>query len=174
MKCITLILVLTVLAGCYRAPDINSMKANFVSEKKSFEELNSLIKEDTAEEQCFAVGYENIGNFWKTTDGLWYKSGEPSRKISIKTVLEEVGIPEERYARYVKLFKSTGSQEISHCREIEWSRIIMSAGGLGVSGCLTSININGNLNIPKSDIAESYSSEITPIIEGWYINHDCT
>lgn len=174
MKCIILIFILTVLVGCYRPPDINKMKADFVSAKKSFEELNSLIKEDAAEGQCFAVGYDNIGKYWKTTDGLWYKSGERSRNIPIEKVLEEVGIAEERYARYMKLFKSTGSQRISHCRETGWSRIIMSASGLGVSGCLTSININDNLNIPKSNIAESYSSEITPIIEGWYINHDCT
>ena len=174
MNYITLVLTLSMLVGCYRPPDLIKMKTNFVSEKKSFEELNSLIKEDAEEEQCFAVGHENIGEFWKTSNDLWYKSSEHSRKIPIEKVLEEVGIPEARYAQYMALFKETGSQRISHCKEIGWSRIIMSASGLGISGCLTSININDNLNIPKSDIAESYASEITPIIEGWYINHDCT
>lgn len=174
MKFIALTFILIILAGCYSPPDINKMKVKFISEKKSFEALNSLIKEDSTGEQCFAVGHEHIGEFWETSDGLWYKSSEYSRKIPIEKVLNEVGISEVRYARYMALFKATGSQRISHCLESGWSRIILNASGLGVSGCLTSININGNLSIPNSDITKSYSSEITPIIEGWYINHDCT
>lgn len=173
MKFIALTFILTILSGCYSPPDINEMKAKFISEKKSFEALNSLIKEDSAGEQCFAVGHERLGEFRKTSDGSWYKR-KSSRKISMEKVLEEIGISEARYVQYMTLFKATGSQRISHCLESGWSRIIMNASGLGVSGCLTSININGNLSIPNSDITKSYSSEITPIIEGWYINHDCT
>ena len=173
MKSIALTCTLFILTGCYSPPDINSIKAEFISERASFEALNTLIKEDSAGELCFAVGHEHIGEFWKSGD-LWHKSSDYTRKIKLETVLKEVGLSEKRYVQYMELFKVTGSHRVSHCKEIGWSRIIMAASGLGISGCLTSININDNLSVPESDITESYSSEITPIVDGWYINHDCT
>jgi len=149
-------------------------KIRVLGQTSAFEILNSLIKEDSVGGQCFAVGHEHIGEFWKTSDDLWHKSGEYSLRVSLEKVLKETGIPGARYSRYMALFEKTGVQRVSHCLEIGWSRFTIKASGLGVSGCLTSININDNLNIPKSDVTESYSNDVTPIVDGWYISHDCT
>lgn len=133
-----------------------------------------MIKKDTKVMSCFAVGTRHIGDCWEH-DEKWNTNQDYGRKVLLQDVLKEVGLSTERYVEYLSLFKETGSKRVSYCPDSSsWTRIIVGSSGIGVSGCLTSININGDGAVPKTDIQPSYSTEITPLTNGWYINHDCT
>jgi hypothetical protein len=173
MKFIFLLSIFLMASGCYSPPDVERMKSDFIVEKKSFDVLYGLIKSDLKGRKCFAVGYEKLGDFWESS-GLWSSNDDYSRKITIDEALKEVGLSQARYSEYLGLFKLVGAQRIGYCEKSGWARITMATSGLGVSGCLTSINISRDKAVPKTDIAKGYSSEITTIMDGWYINHDCT
>ena len=161
-----------ILSACGQA-DLEAIASRFSEEKTSFELMHAMIKEDAKVSDCFSVGTDHIGDYWEY-DNKWSARSNYERKISLEQVLEEVGLSNERYQEYVTLFKVTGSERIEFCPEIGWTRIIVHGSGLAVSGCLTTININQNSQIPKSEVKPSYSSEIRALGGGWYLNHDCT
>ena len=168
------IFFLLLLSGCGPQADIEAIKSGFAENRASFEQLYSMIQEDTTVSPCFAVGADHIGNYWGYS-GKWNTNQNYERKISIEEVLKEVGLSAQRYQDYLALFKDTGSERIEYCpKEPSWARIMVHRSGLAVSGCLTTINKNGDRSVPETDIKPSYSSEITPLSNGWYLNHDCT
>ena len=160
------------LSACGQA-DLEAVASGFSEEKKSFELMHAMIKEDVRVSRCFSVGTDHIGDYWEH-DNKWSENSNYDRKIPLEQVLEEVGLSNERYQEYVTLFKVTGSERIELCPEIGWTRIMVHRSGLAVSGCLTTININRDSSIPKSEVKPGYSSEIRPLGNGWYLNHDCT
>ncbi|WP_346837986.1 hypothetical protein [Microbulbifer sp. SAOS-129_SWC] len=168
------IALMSMLVGCGGDADIEGIKQGFADNKSSFERLYLMIKEDTSAIPCFSVGADHIGEYWRH-NGKWNTNRNYERKISLAKVLEEVGLSDQRYQEYLSLFEKTGSNRISYCpKDPSWARIIVHSSGLSVSGCLTSININGDQSVPVTDVKPSYSSEITPLGAGWYISHDCT
>lgn len=171
---LTIIFILTILLSACGRADLEAIKKGFPEYKDLFVVLHSMIKEDTKETSCFTVGTDRIGNFWEY-DEEWTDSRNYQRKIAFEEVLKEVGISRQRYQEYLSMFRRTGALEVGYCpREPGWSRIVLYASGLGVSGCLTSVNINGDGSIPATDITPGYSIEITPFTDGWYLAHHCT
>lgn len=175
MKVWSVFLVLSVfLQGCGKPVNIEEIKEGFAKNIGSFEQLNLMIKEDTKAETCFAVGTDHIGDFWEH-ENKWNTNQNYDRKVSLEVVLREVGISIDRYNKYLALLKIVGSERVEHCSDIpNWTRIMVYRSGLAVSGCLTTVNIKGDGSVPESDIKPSYSSEISPLGKGWYLNHDCT
>jgi hypothetical protein len=175
MKICSVILIASLfLSGCTRVVDFEEIKKGFAENKSSFQELREMIRVDTDPETCQAVGTDNIGDFWEY-DGRWSSNQDYSRKVSLEVVLNKVGISIERYNRYLELLDIVGSERVEYCsKSPSWTRIMVHRSGIAVSGCLTTMNINGDGSIPDSDIQVRYSSEITSVGEGWYINHDCT
>ena len=165
--------VVLLLSACGQA-DLESITSGFSKQKESFERLYIMIQKDTKLSSCFAVGTDHIGDYWEH-DNKWNTNNSYDRKISLDQVLKEVGLSKERYQEYLTLFEITGSERIEFCPEKpSWARIMVHRSGLAVSGCLTTVNINGDSSIPKSEAKTGYSSEIRPLGDGWYLNHDCT
>lgn len=163
----------TCLVACGRV-DLEDTAKSFAENKDSFTRLRSMIQEDTVGESCFSVGTDHIGDYWEH-DNRWNTNQNYQRKITLDQVLEEVGIAKARYQEYLSLFEKTGSERIDFCpRKPSWIRIMVHRSGLAVSGCLTTININDDRSIPSSNAKPGYSSEIKPLGDGWYLNHDCT
>ena len=175
MKVRSLFLILALLLqACGKPVNIDEIKEGFVQNKVSFEQLDSMIKEDTKTKTCFAVGIDHIGDFWEH-DNKWNTNQNYDRKVSLEIVLREVGISSDRYNQYLALFKIVGSERVEHCSNTpSWTRIMVHRSGLAVSGCLTTVNINGDVSMPETDIKPGYAREITDLSKGWYINHDCT
>lgn len=168
------IFLLFLLTGCVQQVDLEEIKKDFVENRDSFEQLSSMIKEENYDASCFAVGTDRIGDY-RGHNGKWNTNQNYERRISIEQVLREVGISPERYQDYLTRFNKVDSERIEYCPgEPSWIRIMVHRSGLAVAGCLTTININGDLSVPKSDIKPGYSSEIIPLGDGWYLNHDCT
>ena len=169
-----IIFLLFIISGCVQQADLEEIKRGFSENRESFERLSSMIKEESFGSSCFAVGTDHIGDYWGY-NGKWNTNQNYERKISIDQVLKEVGISTLRYQDYLAIFKQISSERIEYCpKEPSWIRIMVHRSGLAVSGCLTTININGDHSVPETDIKPSYSSEITPLGDGWYLNHDCT
>ena len=172
-KSLAILTLILSIAGCYRPPDFDQIKSDFRHNKTSFEKLRLMITKDTQTQKSFAIGYERIGDYWEYS-GEWSHSKHYEKKMTLDEVLDEVGISMNRYNEYLALFEKVGAKRISYGPKSGWTRIIIGTSGLGVSGAMTSININDDGSIPPSDIQESYQTEIIPIVDGWYINHDCT
>lgn len=161
------------LSACGQA-DLESIASGFSQKKEYFEKLYAMIQQDTKVSPCFAVGTDHIGGYWEH-DNKWNTNNNYDRKVSLAQVLKEIGLSNDRYQEYLTLFEITGSERIEFCpKKPSWARIMVHRSGLAVSGCLTTVNINGDRSIPKSDVQPSYSSEIRPLGDGWYLNHDCT
>ena len=181
MKAWSILIFAALLSACGKAADLEAITQGFAERKDSFKRLYSMIQEDTKIPSCFAVGLDHIGDYWAYKN-KWSSSRNYERKITLELVLKEVGISNERYQEYLTLFKKTGSERIEYCSEkVEhrpdmpsWARILVHRSGLAVSGCSTTININGDGSIPATEVKPGYSRKIRPLGEGWYLNHDCT
>ncbi|GAB1263577.1 hypothetical protein NBRC116493_23220 [Aurantivibrio infirmus] len=168
------IFLVTFLTACGGQADLEGIKQRFSENRDSFERIYSMIQEETFTSPCFAVGTDHIGDYWEHS-GKWNTNQNYERKILLEQVLNEVGLSKERYENYLSLLKKISSERIEYCpKQPSWVRIMVHRSGLAVSGCLTTINLNGDGSIPNTDIKPSYSSEITPLVDGWYLNHDCT
>lgn len=166
------IFLLFLLSGCGGQVDIEGIKVGFTENRDSFERLYLMIQEDTTDSSCFAVGTDHIGDYWGYS-GKWNTNQNYEHKISLDQVLKDVGLSTQRYQEYLALFKEIGSERIEYCpKKPSWARIMVHRSGLAISGCLTTVNINGDGSVPETDIKPSYSSEITSLDEGWYLNHD--
>lgn len=161
------------LLGCYQLPDTTEMKTQFLANRDTFEQLRAMIKEDIKERECFAVGFDHLGEFWEF-DGLWNTNQNYERKVKLNVVLEEEHLTKDRYEKYLELLEATGAQRIEFCSELNggWTRMIMETSGISVSGTSSSIEVYEDQSIPTSDIQKSYSSEVSPIVDGWHIKHD--
>jgi hypothetical protein len=175
MKKISAILAISLtIVGCYKPPNFEQIKSNFFSNRNSFEKLHAMILEDAgARSRSFAVGTDHIGDYWEF-NGKWSHSDHYENKMSLDEVLNDVGITKARYDQYLALFKIIGAERITYWSKPGITEILIYRSGICVSGSSTTININNDGSIPSSDIQKSYSTEITPIIDGWYISHDCT
>lgn len=173
MKFWALLFFIIHLAACGRV-DLEGIAKGFAENKDSFMRLRSMIRDDTVGGSCFSVGTDHIGDYWEH-DNKWNTNQNYQRKVTLDQVLEEVGIAKERYQKYLSLFEETGSERIDYCpKKPSWTRIMVHRSGLAVSGCLTTINIHEDGSIPSTEVEPGYSSEIKPLGDGWYLNHDCT
>ena len=172
VRIISLLLAAT-LASCGQA-DLDGITKRFTEQNESFVKMYSMIQADTKVSDCFAVGTDHIGEYWEH-DNKWNSNKNYQRKITLDQVLKEVGLSGQRYQEYLSLFKVTGSERIEYCpKKPSWARIMVHRNGLAVSGCLTTVNINGDVSVPATENKPGYSSEIRPLGNGWYLNHDCT
>jgi hypothetical protein len=173
MKFFSIVLLL-ILSGCSKQPDLEVIKRGFIEKRESFNRLSAMIREDNKFHECFAVGTDHIGDYWEH-NGKWETNQNYEHKTPLANVLEKFGISHQRYNDYLILFKETGSERIVYCPEVHGSTsILVFRDGLSIAGCLTTININNDLSVPEPDINARYSSIITSLGDGWYINHDCT
>ncbi|XQF93739.1 hypothetical protein ACOBV9_08760 [Pseudoalteromonas espejiana] len=167
------LLLATTLASCGQA-DLDGISKRFAEQSESFVKMYSMIQEDTKGTNCFAVGTDHIGEYWGH-DNKWSSSKNYQRKITLDQVLKEVGLSEKRYHEYLSLFQVTKSERIEYCpKKPSWARIMVHRSGLAVSGCLTTVNLNGDGSVPATEKEPGYSSEIRLLGDGWYLNHDCT
>ncbi len=162
------------LTACGNQADLERIKKRFSEKRDSYDRIYSMIQEESFASHCFAVGTDHIGDYWGH-NGKWNTNQNYEHKISLEKVLNEVGLTKERYESYLYLLEEIGSERIEYCpNQPSWVRIMAHRSGLAVSGCLTTINLNGDGSIPDTEIKPSYSSEITPLGDGWYLNHDCS
>lgn len=162
------------LTACGNQADLEGIKQRFSEKQDAFDRIYSMIQEESFASPCFAVGTDHIGGYWGHND-KWSTNQNYERKIYLEQVLNEVGLSKERYKSYLSLFEEIGSERIEYCpKKPSRVRIFVHRSGLAVSGCLTSINLNGDGSIPEEDYKPSYFSEITPLGDGWYLKYDCT
>lgn len=165
---------MVLLSACESQADIESIKKNFLENRNTFEKLDSMIREENFTSVCFAVGIDHIGEYWGY-NGEWSANRNYENKISLSQVLERVGLSEQRYQKYLTLFEVADSERVEYCpRKPSWTRIMVHRSGLAIAGCLTTINLNGDRSIPETKVKPNSSREITPLGDGWYLNHDCS
>ncbi|ALO36156.1 hypothetical protein CMT41_16525 [Colwellia sp. MT41] len=166
-------ILLLLLQGCGRPVNIDEIKEGFLQNKDTFEQLSLMIKKDTQFEACFTVGTDHIGDFWEYGN-KWNTLQNPRRKVAFEVVLNEVGISSDRYGEYIAQLKIVGSERVSYCSNIpSLTSIMVYRSGFSISGCMTTVNIYGDGSMPVTDITPRFSTEITPLEEGWYIEHFC-
>lgn len=139
-----------------------------------------MIKADARGPSAFSVGTDHIGNYWKQHSGEWSHENDYQKKLQLNDVLEAVSLTPERYEEYTKIFTAIGADRVTYFIGAKYYSgenisIIMYRSGLGVSGY--SIEINHGENPPepygRRDRHEDFM-EIIPLVDGWYIEINCT
>jgi hypothetical protein len=178
-KIIILIILLVSFASCSPPPTAEELANKYKDKVYVYNELKQMIIQDTGELDCFTVGTDNIGDYWKSS-GKWTHSNDYQTKLELSEVLKAVNLTRERYNKYLNLFKKSGAERISYCpnsaRWGEWCRILIYRAGIAVSGC------SGTIEWFQRNPPEPYGhrgqpevfKEITPLSDGWYVMVGCT
>lgn len=138
-----------------------------------------MIIEDTGQNECFVVGLDNIGEYWKERSDEWTRPNDYKTKPSLSKVLKAVGLTEERYVKYKNLFAQTGSERVRFCHALKFApqqvTVLVYRAGLAVAGCSGEINWRQEAPpVPTGKRGEGNFTEITPLSKGWYLEYRCT
>lgn len=148
--------------------------ADFDQHRSQYEEINSLILEDVADAAgpgCRAIGLRRVGDYWRT-QGEWSRSGT-GEPVSLLHVLTAARLEPDRYDRYVTALEEAEASLAQRCPAGDRTEITVATSGLGVSGCITNVEIRNDRSIPDPQPSD-VSSEVIPLADGWYVNHTCT
>jgi hypothetical protein len=154
-------------------PSIQESAAAIQGKAEIYNKLAAMIEADTRDREAFAVGANRIGEYWER-GGEWSSNRDDKRKLSLDEVLKEASLSMDRYREYLDLFEKLGARKIRFLRKNKNVDIILSATGISVSGCVTTLERNADGDIPKQDIQPGYSIEILEVGEGWFVRKDCT
>ncbi len=157
--------LLALLASCSSPIDLDKVKEHFLAHRLWFEQLNTIIRNDgRSSKNCLEIRLR------------WGDWGEPQRDKA-----EYYGLRKARYQAYISLLKRIDASKVSYCpanpsipSDFAWTSITIASSGIAVSGCSTSLNLNSDKSIPKSEITPGYQHKEIPLIAGWYISHHCT
>ncbi len=177
LKLIIIAYTTIIIAFCQPGPSKTELAAKYKSNPEAFEKLSRLIKEDTGNKSCFVVGLDNIGDYWEYL-GKWTRFHDYQTKLSLPETLKAVGLTQERYDEYKRLFSSTGSERITFCHAQEYVpqdrvSVLVYRSGLAVSGCSASI-IWSKANHATGRQGKEDLKEITELGNGWYLDYQCT
>jgi hypothetical protein len=154
------------------------MTAKYLSHPDAFEHLKNMIIADTGQKECFSVGFDHIGDYWKYKEE-WQHRGDFKKTLPLSGVLKVARLSENRYEEYKRLFTLTDSKVITFCHipnKPQIVSILIYSSGLSISGCAGLIQWN-NQNFLLASIGKRGKgefTEITPLSNGWYLNFDCT
>lgn len=156
--------------------------ADFAANQLDYDELHALIIEDADEafdpeeasdsdSGCRTIGPRRIDGYWKQRGG-WSEPGPPD-PVPLEEVLRAVDLDRDRYDSYLAALASAQASSLRRCPDQERTEIVVASTGIGISGCITTVEINGNGEIPQPAPSHS-TSEIVPLDDGWYLSHYCT
>lgn len=173
-----LLIFTAVLASCVKQPSSGELAKKFHDQPAVFAQLKVMIQKDTKGASCFTVGLDKIGDYWEH-GSKWSDSSNYDKTLSLREVLENVGLSGARYDEYKKAFSASGSERVDFCPASEggvgpWTRILIYRSGLAVSGCLGTIDWRPVTPESEGGADKSYSIEITPLGDGWYLQFHCT
>ncbi len=171
-----LLLVMLVLAACTRQPSPQELAQKFHANPDAFERLRALVQEDTGSRDCFVVGIDNIGDYWRH-QGQWAAQQNHEKKLGLPEVLDAVGLSSARYEQYMSAFSASGAERISFCKTGHlgpWTSILIYRAGLSVSGCTGSVDWRETAPGPEDQRGDGDFAEITPLDGGWYLEFRCT
>ena len=165
-----------VFPGCYHPPDFGKLAATFRQKRAIFERLAAMIKEDGRGREYMDVGDDHIGKYWEDGRGSWSRDQGDAKEVPLAAVLAAENISQKRYATYMKFLSEIGSERVSYYsgKDGDWTGFLMDRSGIAVSGSSTTIEVNGNGRIPKSEKGEGWATRILPIADGWYIEYNTT
>jgi hypothetical protein len=125
------LLVLSFLTGCntwdYDGPNTQEMRSTFADHRSAFDQLNAMLREDRrcandtsrTSGSTITVGSDMVCDFWadESLFGFgqtrWSNIGISSPQVQDATraeMLEEVGLSDERYKRYLALLDTVNAQ----------------------------------------------------------------
>jgi len=176
-KALILFLAFASLSACLgRQPTVEELAQKYTAAPEAFEALDEMIRVDSKRSNCFAVGLDHIGDYWKFNTG-WTHKNDYETKLTTEEVLATIGMERSRYAEYLRLFQRTGSERVSHCASstyVAQTFVLVHRSGLAVSGCSGTIEKRRILPKPTGKRGNGDFTEITPLGGEWYLRFECT
>lgn len=165
---------LATLVACNQHPSPQELARKFTRNPNAYEQLRELIRADTGTSDCFEVGLDKIGDFWKHGDS-WTRQLGP-KQFQLHEVLAISGISADRYEQYKVMLASAGAERFSYCRSELYGdhfSALVYRSGLMVSGCSGTIDWDKVLPASRGKQGEDFT-EIISLEDGWYLEYSCT
>ena len=184
---LTLVLLFGVSCDATKYIDYESISSSVLENETQLEELRRMIVKDVPDDDCQTIGETHVLGWGYFPSGEWRKRDKTM--ATVQDVLNEVGISEARYERYLEILVSLDAVDgVSHCenafvgseKRLTQTSIVVEQQTTDLhffkygNTCSASIVSTGSYEVPSSEEGENGVRYIaTPITDAWHVETRC-
>ena len=167
--------------------DYESISSSVLEHETQLEELRQMIVKDVPDTDCQTIGETHVLGWGYYPSGEWRKRDKTM--ATVQDVLNQVGLSEERYKRYLEILADLDAIDgVSHCENafvgseegLTQTSIVVAQKTTDLhffkygNTCSASIVSTGSYDVPSSEAGENGVRYIaTPISDAWHVETRC-
>ncbi len=110
-----------------------------------------------------------MGEYWQGFTG-WSKLSGPN--VPFARVLEESGLTQDRYNRYMSVLSAFGAERVTFVRlsgAPPRTELLLYRSGMVFSGCV--MDLTNERLVP--DAGQGENGQVTALADGWFVRYAC-
>jgi len=170
--------------------DYENISSSVLENEAQLEDLRQMIVKDVPDTHCHTIGKTHVLGWGYYPSGEWRK--REKSLDTVEDVLNQVGMSEERYKRYLDILDDVMAIDgVSHCenvfvgnedneKRLTQTSIVVAQETTDLrffkygSTCIASIVSNENSIVPSSEAGDhGVKYRATPISDVWYVETRC-